>query len=292
MNAIPIEFPTNWTDYELLDSGDGAKLERFGPPAGGYLVARPDPRVLWRPAAQTMWNEADAVFTRTGPESGQWAIKKNPPNPWLISYGDLTFSLRPTEFKHTGVFPEQAVNWKWLREHIAGHPLKILNIFAYTGGATLAAVAAGAEVTHVDSVKSAIDWAKQNVEASHLDKKPIRWIEDDAYKFILRESRRGNKYEGIIMDPPRFGRGPKGEVWKLASNLPKLLNAAVSILSPEAKFLLLNAYTADFSALALGNLVADVLKSKKGQVSFGELALQEASGKRLLPQGLFVRWQI
>lgn len=289
--TIPVEFPTDWTDYELIDSGNGAKLERFGPPAGGYVISRPDPRILWEPTNPSGWSDADAIFLRTGSESGSWQIKKNPPEPWLVSYQKLTFVLKPTEFKHTGVFPEQAVNWKWLTEQIAGRPLKVLNLFAYTGGASLASTLAGAQVTHVDSVKSSISWANENAERSHTDPKKIRWIEDDAYKFVLREARRGNTYDGIIMDPPRFGRGPKGEVWKVASDLPKLLDSAASILSSHAHFLLVNAYTADFSAIALFNLVSGALKSGNGIVSFGELALQESIGKRLLPQGLFVRWQ-
>lgn len=291
MQTIPIEYPTDWTDYELIDSGDGAKLERFGPPDGGYLVARPDPRVLWGKTSPSRWNEADAIFTRTSTDSGEWTIKKNPPDPWRISYRTLAFTLKPTEFKHTGVFPEQAVNWNWLEDQIKGKPLKVLNLFAYTGGATMAAALSGAHVTHVDSVKSALSWARKNAELSHIDPTQVRWIEDDAYKFVLREARRGAVYDGVIMDPPRFGRGPKGEVWKIADDLPKLLEASIAILSPHARFLLLNAYTADFSAVALSNLVYDVLKSRNGTVSFGELALQESIGKRLLPQGLFVRWQ-
>jgi len=207
-----------------------------------------------------------------------------------VRYDRLTFILRPTEFKHVGVFPEQAVNWLWLTKTIGGKPLNVLNLFAYTGGATMAAAAAGAKVTHVDAVKSTIDWAHENIRASNLVDKPVRWIEEDAYKFVLRESRRGSTYDGIIMDPPRFGRGTKGEVWKLEDDLPKLVNACISILSPNPTFFLLNAYTADLSSIAVANLLTSAMSRHKGTVSFGELALKESSSGRLLPNGIFARW--
>jgi len=259
MDTLQIEHPTDWTDYELIDSGRGQKLERFGQ----YTIARAEPRAIWLPRTPN-WT-SDAL-----------------PASWKISYNSLTFILRPTEFKHVGVFPEQAVNWNWLAKIINGKPLKILNLFAYTGGATLAAASAGAHVTHVDAVKSAIDWAHENVRASGLSDKSIRWIEEDVMKFITRETRRGSTYDGIIMDPPRFGRGTKGEVWKLEDDLPKLIKNCRDILSPNPAFILLNAYTADLSSIAIGNLLATD--------NFGELALKESVSGRLLPSGIFARW--
>lgn len=287
MSQIQIESPTDWTEYELVDSGDGYKLERFGP----YKIARPDPRALWKKSASgEIWDQAQANFIRTSATEGSWQVKQTPPNPWLIKYKNLTFSLRPTEFKHVGVFPEQATNWDWLENLVQGKPLKVLNLFAYTGGATLAAAAAGATVTHVDSVKSTIAWARENAKLSSLDAKPIRWIEDDAYKFVLREDRRGVKYDGIIMDPPRFGRGSKGEVWKLEQDLPKLLTACKTILSSQPTFFLINAYTADLSSLVINHLLADLMSKFGGTNSFGELTLKPTHGDKLLPNGIFARW--
>ena len=284
MNTISIEFSTDWTEYELIDSGDAMKLERFGQ----YIVARPDPRAIWEQSDPKLWEKADAEFVRTSATEGNWDIKKDPPDPWKISYKQLSFILRPTSFKHVGVFPEQAVNWDWLDTVIHGDNLKVLNLFAYTGGATLAAAKAGATVTHVDSVKSAIDWANENAAASKLSGKPIRWIEEDAMKFVVREGKRGNTYDGIILDPPRFGRGTKGEVWKIEENLPKLLKEIKKIVSPAPRFILLNAYTADLSPLVLHHLLAELTKG--GSITFGELALKESSGGRLLPNGIFARW--
>jgi len=254
-------YPTDWKEYELIDSGDNMKLERFG----AYTIARTDPRALWQPKTQN------------------WTSDKLPDS-WKISYKHLTFILKPTSFKHVGIFPEQAVNWDWLAHVSRG--LRVLNLFAYTGGATLAAAAAGANVTHVDALKSAITWANENVVASNLKGKPIRWIEEDALKFVLRETKRGNTYDGIILDPPRFGRGSKGEVWKIEEDLPKLILELKKITKP--KFILLNAYTADLSPLVLHHLLADWVH---GSIEFGELALKESSDRsRLLPSGLFARW--
>jgi len=277
METITIETPTDWKEYELIDSGDGMKLEKFN----GYTVARPDPRAIWKPTKPD-WN-ADAMFTED-----HWETKKSPPSPWTVSYKKLTFTLRPTSFKHVGVFPEQATNWNWITEQIHGDNIKILNLFAYTGGATMAAAAAGATVTHVDASKSTIDWAHENVIASELKDTPIRWIEEDAMKFVTREAKRGNTYDGIILDPPRFGHGTKGELWKIEEDLPKLLIEIKKILAPQPRFILLNAYTADLSPLVLHHLLADIMKG--GTVTFGELALEESTGKRLLPNGIFARW--
>jgi len=284
MTDITTLYPTDWQEYELIDSGDGMKLERFGK----YIVARPDPRALWKKSDEKSWNSADATFVRTSSTDGNWNIKNNPPDPWKVSYKHLSFILKPTSFKHVGVFPEQSVNWNWLADQINGAPLKVLNLFAYTGGATLASAAAGATVTHVDAVKSAIDWANENLAASGLKDKPVRWIEEDAMKFVMREAKRGNTYDGIILDPPRFGHGAKGELWKIEEDLPKLFTEIEKILSPNPKFILLNAYTADLSPLVLHHLLADVTKGET--ITFGELTLKESIGGRLLPNGIFARW--
>lgn len=289
--TIPVEYPTDWRDYELLDSGNGEKLERFGTGNSGYTLSRPDPRALWEKSLdESTWHQADAVFKRTDAKSGQWHIQKNPPEQWRISYNSLTFSLKPTEFKHVGVFPEQAVNWNWLSTVIHERPLKVLNLFAYTGGATMAAIVAGARVTHVDAARSTIAWAKENFAASKLSNSSVRWIEDDAYKFVVRETNRGQTYDGIIMDPPRFGRGSKGELWKLEDHLPGLLQAIKKILSPNPAFLLLNAYTADLSSIVLQNMMQQMTQSLGGTVVSGELALKESHANRLLPNGIFARW--
>lgn len=286
--SITILTPSDWTDYELIDSGEGMKLERFD----GYIAARPDPRAIWkRRAPVSVWDKAHAHFVRSSNDDGRWDIHTPPPNNWQIRYHDLVFTLKPTSFKHVGVFPEQAVNWQWMRTIINGNPLKVLNLFAYTGGATMAALAAGAQVTHVDSAKSTIEWAKANVAASNLTEKPIRWITDDAYKFAFRETKRKNTYDGIILDPPRFGRGPKGEIWKIENDLPKLLSVCRELLSPNAKFILVNAYTADLSGLVLSHLVHDMMKDKKGTVTSGELTIADSTSGRLLPNGIFARWQ-
>lgn len=233
MVPISIEYPTDWKDYELLDSGEGMKLERFA----GYTIARPDPRVLWNTSTDSsLWEKSDATYIRSTETSGHWNIRKPTPHPWQISYRSLTFSLRPTEFKHIGIFPEQASNWNWITHTIADRPLNVLNLFAYTGGATMASALAGARVTHVDSQKSVIAWARENAMLSHVSSDAIRWIEDDVSKFVIRESRRGNSYDGIILDPPRFGRGTKGEVWKLETDLPRLISACKNILSKNPVF--------------------------------------------------------
>ncbi len=287
METITIEYPNDWTDYELLDTGEGEKMERFGT----YTMARPDPRALWhKNLPPEQWHAVSATYKRLDPKSGLWETKQPPPDPWIIRYRTLAFTLKPTEFKHVGVFPEQAINWNWLANIINGRPLKVLNLFAYTGGATMAAAGAGAQVTHVDAVRSAIDWANQNLRTSNLADKPVRWIEEDAYKFVTREERRGNRYDGIILDPPRFGRGAKGEVWKLSEDLPKLLSACTKILTQKPAFMLLNAYTADLSSIALSNMVGSAIAKQKGTISYGELALKETGSGRLLPNGIFVRW--
>ncbi len=287
MTSIPILIPDGWNDYELIDTGNDMKLERFG----GYTISRPDPRALWTPhKPQPVWEKADAQYIRSNKTEGQWSIKNPAPTHWLIHYHDMTFLLEPTAFKHVGIFPEQAVNWVWLKEIIAGKPLSVLNLFAYSGAATVTAARAGAHVTHLDSVKSAITWAHKNIKLNNVAENQIRWIADDAMKFVTREAKRGNTYDGIILDPPRFGRGSKGEVWKLMADLPRLLEACAKILSPQARFLIVNAYTADISAVALEQLVASVLAQRGGAISYCELALKESGTARLLPSGIFTRW--
>ena len=273
-----------WRDYELLDSGNGEKLERFG----GFIVTRPEPRIIWNKKSEDLWKKAEGIFT-----GEEWRFSSSPPTEWKISYDKMVFNLKPTEFKHVGVFPEQAVNWDWITQILKsqgkGHDKKVLNLFAYTGGATMAAAMAGAQVTHVDSSRPAMMWASENAKLSRIAKDSIRWIQDDAMKFVQREIRRGAKYDGIIMDPPRFGRGVSGEVWKLENNLPKLAHACREILSETPLFFLINAYTADLSHLAVENLLTDVMKEN---VESGELGLKESVGGRILPAGIFARWKL
>lgn len=285
--TVPVLYPTDWTDYECIDSGNGEKLERFGT----YTVIRPDPRILWSPSLpEERWDETDASFVQSDSLTGRWVIQNQAPDPWRIGYKNLTFQLQSTNFKHVGIFPEQAVNWNWITDTVNKKPLRILNLFAYTGGATVASANAGALVTHVDSVKSVLAWAKKNASLSHVAPTLVRWICDDAYKFVLREGRRNSTYDAIIMDPPRFGRGSQGEVWKLHEDLPKLLHACRAILSPNLQFFLVNSYTADISSIVLGHLMHDMFNDRKGSIDCGELAIQESSGKRLVPHGIYARW--
>lgn len=291
-------------DYELLDSGEGEKLERYG----RYILRRPDPQALWEKLLpEEKWKDADAFFYRNS-EKALWKKNKEMKNEWQISFGNLKFNIKPTAFKHTGVFPEQEQNWNWIKEIIKkpGRPLKILNLFGYTGGATLAALSAGAEVTHIDGSKSAISWAKENAELSGLDKKPVRWIVDDARKFVIREIKRGNKYDGIIMDPPSFGRGGKGEIWKIEEDFLGLLNDCAKIFSDKPVFFLINGYAAGYSAQAYYNALMPIVKKYGGEMESGELTIEEsplrqdyvgqaksglpAQAGRLLPCGIFVRW--
>lgn len=293
MSEILLLKPSGWKDYELLDSGDGLKYERFGK----YKLVRPDPQALWSPhLPQKQWQQADVFFERTKADEGKWVFRKAVDEQWLMRYQDLSFWVKFSAFKHTGVFPEQAANWQWFRDLIANAPktngpIKVLNLFGYTGIADLAAAAAGASVTHVDASKPAIGWARENQEASNLQNKPIRWILDDAVKFVAREARRGNKYDAIIMDPPAFGHGPSGEVWKFNSSFPALMQSCREILSPKPLFVLVNAYAISASSVMLGNVLSDVLGEFGGQISYGELCLEETSSKRLLSTGIFGRWQ-
>ena len=274
-------------DYELIDSGNEEKLERYGK----YVLRRPDPQALWnKTLSEKDWKNADALFDA---DRKIWKKRnESMQNEWQISFGQLKFNIKPTAFKHTGVFPEQEQNWKWTMEKIkkANRPVRILNLFGYTGGATLAALSAGAEVTHVDGSKSAVTWAKENAQLSGLDKKPVRWIIDDARKFVMREIKRGGKYDGIIMDPPSFGRGGKGEIWKIEENFLPLIEECSKILSDDPILFLINGYAAGYSSIAYYNTLKPIMKKYFGQFEIGELAIAESKGDRLLPCGIFARW--
>lgn len=280
--------PSTWQDYALLDSGNGQRLERFGK----YTLMRPEPHALWQPTLSASdWDNAQIRYVRDGGEQGQWV--GNPlPREWTLRYDALRFSCRLTPFRHTGVFPEQAVNWEWcanlIRKRSEG--VRVLNLFGYTGLATLAAAAAGATVTHVDASRPAMTWARDNQNLSGLDSAPIRWLIEDVAKFVKREVRRGSHYDGIILDPPAFGRGPKGEIWRFADDVPALMDDLRHLLTPNPLFLLLNAYAINDSASVLANLVAQTVAPHKGIIEAGELALQEATSGRYLFTSLFARW--
>lgn len=283
-------------DYELIDSGDGEKLERFGE----YTLRRPDPQVLWKKSLdEKEWKKAQASFVREG-DNAKWKIKEGMPKEWVIGMGDLTtqaslkFIIKPTAFKHTGLFPEQEPNWIWIKEQIkkAGRPVKVLNLFGYTGGATLAALSAGAEVVQVDSSKSAITWAKQNAEASDLAGAKVRWIEDDVRKFVQREIKRGVKYDAIIMDPPAFGHGANNELWKIEEDFIPLLDLCFTVLSDNPLFVLVNGYSAGYSSIAYENSIKHLYNKFGGKMESGELTLEESKSGRLLPAGIFSRWFI
>jgi 23S rRNA (cytosine1962-C5)-methyltransferase len=280
--------PQNWKDYELLDSGDGMKLERWK----DIVLARPDPQAIWPKAlADSVWRMADGIYTRSDTGGGSWHFNKQLPERWEIKYGDLKFLIRPTDFKHTGLFPEQAVNWDWLKLKIVNCKLKIkvLNLFAYTGAATAACAAAGASVVHVDSSKGIVEWAKENLELSGLKDAPVRFIVDDAMKFAAREKRRGHTYDGIIMDPPSFGHGAKGETWKIEKMLYPLVSSCAEILSPQPLFFLINSYTTGLSPIVLENILRSAFATQTS-IESGELGLKQTSNGFVLPAGGFARW--
>lgn len=280
----------DWVDYELLDSGKGARLERFGP----YTFVRPEHQAVWEPALpEGRWKSAQGVFHATSEESGgHWEFTRPVETSWKMRYKGLKFLARTSNSRHVGVFPEQAAHWDWLAAQVraAKTPLRVLNLFGYTGLATLAVAQAGAQVTHVDASKKSIGWARENQELSGLEKKPIRWIMDDALKFVQREARREAVYDGLILDPPKFGRGPKGEVWEVFEMLPDLLKACRVILSPEPCFLVITAYAIRASALSLYYAVDEIMKTFPGNLSAGELVVREKSKSRLLSAAIFVRW--
>ncbi|BBH19693.1 SAM-dependent methyltransferase [Paenibacillus baekrokdamisoli] len=280
-----------WKDYELLDTGDGEKLERWG----SYILRRPDPQVIWPNTGQTSrWTTADGHYHRSSTGGGEWEFRTKMPERWTVSYGELKFHIRPTSFKHTGLFPEQAVNWSWMMDKIrgAGRPIRVLNLFAYTGGATLAAAAAGAEVCHVDAAKGMVQWAKENAQLSGLESNPIRYIIDDVFKFVQREQRRGKQYDAIIMDPPSYGRGPNGEMWKLEENLYPFIESCLSVLSPDPLFMLVNSYTSGISPTVLHNMLHMTMGQKfSGSIHSGEIGIPITATGLTLPCGILGRWE-
>ncbi len=285
-------------DYELIDSGEGEKLERFG----DVVLSRPDPQALWKKnLSKDVWEKADAIFSREG-KDGQWKIKAGQKDKiaekWNVELNGLKFIIKPTAFKHTGLFPEQSVNWEWLKRVLENSDKKepeILNLFGYTGGATLACAKAGAKVVHVDASNAALNWAKENAELSGLVDKPIRWLLDDARVFVEREIKRGRKYDAIIMDPPAFGHGAKKELWKIEEHFIELVEHCLTLLTPSPLFFLINGYSAGYSALAYKNNLLILEKKFGGKIETGELAIEEANkgqqSGRLLPAGIFARWE-
>lgn len=279
-----------WQDYQLLDCGDGLKLEQWGP----YRLVRPDPQVLWpRTDAARPWEDWDGYYHRSETGGGRWEFRQKLPDHWNVRYGALTFRIHPTGFKHTGLFPEQAVNWDWLAEKIrgAGREVAVLNLFGYTGGATVAAAQAGASVCHVDAAEGMVKWCRENAALSGLAAAPIRYIVDDCLKFVRREHKRGRRYDVIIMDPPTYGRGGGGELWRLEDHLWKLLSECRPLLSERPLCFLLNAYTARLSPTVVLNLLAGLLSRAGGRLHGGEVGLPIQRDDRVLPCGIFGRWE-
>lgn len=280
-----------WKDYILIDAAGGEKLEYWK----NILLRRPEPQAIWtEKSSERLWNKTDATYKRSNTGGGHWeTYNKKMPMRWTVNYKNLTFNIKPMGFKHTGLFPEQAVNWDWFSELIknAEKPVRVLNLFAYTGGATVAALAAGAEVCHVDASRGMVSWAKENVESSGLSQKPVRYIVDDVKKFVAREARRGRKYDAVIMDPPSYGRGPSGELWKIEDELYPLIESCTNILSDTPLFFLINAYTTGFSKTVLENVTEFILKKKYGGfLSCDEIGLMMQEKNKVLPCGISCRW--
>lgn len=290
--SLPFTFleSSNWKDYALLDSGDGLKLERFGK----YVFARPESQAMWKPSLTSEWKNADAVFIPSGEESGgHWELKKKVDEKWEMKYGDLRFWTMTTPGRHLGVFPEVAAHWDWFSGLIANakREVNVLNLFGYTGLATLAAASAGAKVTHVDASKKSVGWARENQALSNLTEKPIRWIVEDALKYVQREARRGVKYDGIILDPPKFGRGPKGEVWEVYKSLPNLFETLRECLSNDPLFVVTTVYAVRASAVHVAQAMDDMMQGFGGKSDMGELITREQSAGRLLSQAVYARWE-
>ena len=294
-----MKIANNWKDYEILDMANGEKLERWN---NIYLV-RPDPQIIWNDKQYPeKWKQANARYNRSSTGGGHWDYKKRLPDSWQIKYKNLTFNIKPMGFKHTGIFPEQAVNWDWMMDKIqneiktTNREIKVLNLFAYTGGATVACLYAGASVCHVDSSKGMVAWAKENVVSSRLQERPVRYIVDDVVKFVQREIRRGNKYDAIIMDPPSYGRGANGEVWKFEENLPMLIEICMQVLSDNPLFLLINSYTTGTSSMVLENLLKMNMRKKYGKraddgiFENGEVGLPMTDSDFILPCGIYSKW--
>lgn len=279
-----------WKDYEIIDMANGEKLEKWK----DIILVRPDPQIIWKNKSfPNKWREANATYKRSNSGGGFWEYKKKVPSSWQITYKNLTFNLKPMGFKHTGLFPEQAANWDWMMEKIKKEKreIKVLNLFAYTGGATVACLSVGAEVCHVDSSKGMVSWAKENVISSGLQEKKVRYIVDDVVKFVNREIRRGNKYDAIIMDPPSYGRGTNGEVWKFEDNICDLVELCTKVLSENPLFFLINSYTTGISSKVLENILTlNLTKKYKGKIESGELGLPMKNSKLILPCGIFGKW--
>ena len=311
---INIQTPS-WSNYELLDSGNGRKLERFGK----FILDRIETQALWNKSlSEAVWQSADAIFKKKGDQHGDWARKNNIPDHWTLEFEGLKLQLRLTPFGHVGIFPDQSTQWEWIQsvcrpelvsgpqnEMLNSHKgtihsmgsqvqhdksIKVLSLFTYTGAATLAAAVGGAQVTHVDASKPAITWARENQNLSGLSDKPIRWIPEDALKFVKREVRRGTKYDAIIMDPPKFGRGTQGEVWKFEENFPELLDNCLQIISDSPQFILITAYAIPISSITLSNMLADMMKKYGGTVEAGELGLKQSKNERILPTAIYAKW--
>ena len=280
----------NWKEYEILDMANGEKLERWG----DYTLIRPDPQIIWKEKSfPNKWNMANAIYNRSKTGGGSWNYKSKLPEAWQIRYKNLIFNIKPMGFKHTGLFPEQAFNWNWMIDKIkeAKRPIKVLNLFAYTGGATVACLSAGASVCHVDSSKGMVAWAKENVNSSGLKDNKVRYIVDDVVKFVQREIRRGNTYDAIIMDPPSYGRGASGEVWQFENNIADLIELCTKVLSKEPLFFLINSYTTGISGEVLSNILKLNLKTYKGKITSGEIGLPMKNSNLVLPCGIYGRWE-
>ena len=289
----------NFEDVKLLDMANGEKLERWG----NYLLVRPDPQIIWSNKMNAkLWDKADARYIRSKTGGGHWEVKTRLPDSWQVSFEDLTFNIKPMGFKHTGLFPEQAVNWKYMMDKIkerkrVGNETKVLNLFAYTGGATVACLSAGASVCHVDSSKGMVAWAKENVISSGLKDKQVRYIVDDVIKFVTREIKRGNKYDAIVMDPPSYGRGANGEVWSIEKDLENLLKLCVKLLSDNPAFVIINTYTGGLSGIVIQNLLRMKMEDarqdliSKGNFVTNEIGLKMEKSDVILPCGITTKWE-
>lgn len=290
VSHLQVLTPPPWDEYELIDSGDGQKLERFG----NYRLVRPDTQAIWSPALPpSTWRKADATFhlTRNDDNPGEWVQHRAVPEQWRMQHEGLSFWARLTPFRHTGIFPENSAHWPWMRQQLRliQQP-NVLVLFGYTGLPTLVAAQTGAHVCHVDASKPAMRWARANQEASRLEQQPVRWIVDDVLKFVAREQRRGSRYDMILLDPPVFGRGPKGEIWRLTEGLPALIEQCVQLLSEHPVGILLNAYATSISSITLGNVLQAAMSTYTGETVAGELALLDTGVGRLLPTALYARW--
>ena len=286
-----MDIANNWQDYEIIDMANGEKLETWK----DIVLVRPDPQIIWKNKSKPEeWKNANARYNRSKTGGGSWEYKKSLPKSWQVKYKNLTFNIKPMGFKHTGLFPEQAVNWDWMIDKIknAKREIKVLNLFAYTGGATVACLSAGASVAHVDSSKGMVEWAKENVTSSGLRDRPVRFLIDDVVKFVNREIRRGNTYDAIIMDPPSYGRGTNGEVWQFEDNIYDLVELCGKVLSDNPLFFLINSYTTGISSKVLEDILyLTIAKEHKGKVYSGEIGLPMKDSKIVLPCGIYGRWE-